>query len=685
MAGEGRPSRNRRDAIWIGADETLQEDGKGWFRVISDPTSSDLGLFEPPVNFGDATRRSQSYISTAVYGDFTGGIGIEEATEATDQARLWFGILGCDEANQVSLPPLVRAIAPPPGVSGACRPLGRIGATMYVAFGADAVGWDEVAGGWYGTVNALGKEPTNKAVRWRGFTWVPCGVNGHLKLSESSAGALTVAGAAGVGEGTGVGGDLSKSADAPTVVGFCVWSQNLYALTTAGCLAYSTRIGNGWEWAWSDAVDDFVRLDESATPKQLVTFVDRAGGQGLWAVTGRDVAIYDITSKEWVTSNMEAPPHPNFGDAAAVWRTGEDLWVAGPGLDVMKLTAAGVAVPFQGPSRDHSLPAEYCGAITDLCATPNALYALVKGDPSKDDAEQTLPDLPGDDELYVPDTGSKVALLKWTGIAWQGVWDGGAEGTTTWMTVADVSSSGGNPVDGYALWWGDADGAAYRTKLLRAYHNPKQRKLRASMEHAEYGWAVTPWFDAAMLDFRKKASHLWAVMDHATLSEYCEFSYQTGEMYRANPDAWAFVGRADAAAEFAWGFSRPGASYETGIAFDKIRFRLEMRRRPDAPRETPLLNAFVFNFLKKPFSTDTFQFNVVLPKRSYRGRTAREMLQELRDLNDSDGFLLLVHKGRTYRGAISSLSGLDAPGGSQFGGRKVTFVQIKTGTGAVGV
>jgi tripartite motif-containing protein 71 len=327
---------------------------------ISSVDRSQLGIYDRKFIVGDAQFDSDSYQSAVIYSDLSGGIGIEDSDEGADTTRFWFGVMDTRSPRMIGLPPLVSTPTPPQ--AGACRPLGVIGTQFYACFDDDAYGWNDTTGAWHATVNDLDFAPVNKPVAFDGRVWIPQGANGIRSVTETTAasGALTEA-------------NITAT---PEAAALCIWNNKLYALATDGDLWVLPQGTTTWATV-APSSGTQLRLNTSETPKNLASYFNRAGEPTLWAITDRAAYQFYETAVEWRPSNIAFPPHPDFGRSVAVWRTGEDLWIAA-GLDIVRQTTGNAIVPLaSGVSRDQGVPQEYRGTTLDICPEISSLYALV--------------------------------------------------------------------------------------------------------------------------------------------------------------------------------------------------------------------------------------------------------------------------------------------------------------------
>lgn len=336
-----------------------------WYPLFGTVDISQLGIFVRKFTVGDATADSDDYQSSLILTNFSGGIGIEDSDEGADTTRYWWGVIDSRSPNMLTLPPLVTATKPG-AASGTCYPVGVIGTQFYAVFDDDLYGWKSDNTGWHTTANDIVEPPVGKSLLFDGRVFIPQGISGHTYCTETTAATGTLTDA--------------QEAD-PKAQSFAIWNNNLYAIATDGVLWKLTQ--------GADPASDWHEVENSAgfaltlhtgeTPKTLVTYFDRQGAPTLWLVTDRSAYMFYESAVEWRQSNIQFPPHPDFGRAAKVWRTGEDLWITAAS-DVVRQTTGNAIVPLgSGISRDQGVPAEFRGTIKDLEPEISTLYALMGG------------------------------------------------------------------------------------------------------------------------------------------------------------------------------------------------------------------------------------------------------------------------------------------------------------------
>jgi hypothetical protein len=325
-------------------------------RVVDGPTSAD----------------SEQFLASWTQDDYSAGFGIEDANESTDSARYHFGIIDARRPRHLCLPPLTETIAEPSGVTGDAYPLGDVGTQFYVSWEDDIFGWNSTTDAWHSTRNTWGGSfvPVNRPVAFCGKLYVPGGAQGSFEVSELTAAT----------------GTLTLDALAINALAFglwdnCLWAidtdKHLWQLTVAGATLDGGDVANWVEKADSNSTD--IVLNTGLTPTHLFQYFNAGQEEVLWCLTrGQGAYMYDAGGEGWIKTTVAEGAHPDWGIAQAVFRDGEDLFIAAGGLDVTRFTSANVEVPLSGPSKDQGVPPEYQGTIVDLIADRSSMYALVQ-------------------------------------------------------------------------------------------------------------------------------------------------------------------------------------------------------------------------------------------------------------------------------------------------------------------
>ncbi len=645
--------------------------------LILTTRSQSLAVFVRAGNFGDPTKASDEFISVITQGNWEGGGQVDQSKEGTDVSRYYDGTIDASRPFNNALGPLVQAVKPS-GASGSAYCLGdaystvtKRPSTMYHCFGTAVRGIDPAASHdstapYYAGSASLTAEPVGVGFPYRGrgadtLLWIPLGDSGYATLSEAIAGTPIVANYAG-------------SATRPKAIAFANVDGELYCIDKDGYLWENQNDGVGWskhQRAQSEVggTKSPLIFDLAEEPRSLIRFVDKGGAYQVYLATDQGVWWLNQTAESWVKTAIEFSPNTNFGTSMAVWRPGEDLWVA-MGVDIVRLTSGNAIVPDSGLLRDHGIPVNLRGKITAMQPGLNALYIAVAGNPATGVRQAYIEDagLADDDAAYLPSNQAYPSIWAWTSRGWHRLWEDPAAG-------GDPTTMGISKIDASRLWWGSKDGYMRKMFLRTGWVNARAGREALLEEYAESSYIETSQFDMEMEGFDKQGSHITFNTIYADTGNYIDVSYRTDRV----PN-WTTLGRLDTTERTrVLAFDRDGDGWYEGETFNWIQFRLALQRDANY-RNSPILDSFSMSFMKIPKDTDAMQFTVPLPMETWGpGLTAKQIIDRLKALRVESNFLKLDINERSYRGTLTGLTTVQGTGTDYQGGITVNFVAIKTG------
>src|SRR5690606_193435 len=132
--------------------------------------------------------------------------------------------------------------------------------------------------------------------------------------------------------------------------------------------------------------------------------------------------------------------------------------------------------------------------------------------------------------------------------------------------------------------------------------------------------------------------------------------------------------------------SEGSSIFSQGLAFTRIRFRLELNRpTSDDPeeerllrRQSPVVRVFLLKFIKLPMSRSgrAFTFRVpLIMDRDYKGRGTHELAEKLIALTSGEQFVEMLHGGESYRIRVSQVRMTDMTGYDQRSVAEVSAVE----------
>lgn len=687
------PEHAEYSTIWLGTPDTASADGV--YPVSGPVRVSRLGVFDRKLTIGDATKDSDDFISSWVVSDFSGGGQVENINEGSDTTRFYDGTAETRFMNQVTPPPRMDIDA------AGGYPIGDIGSHFYAAAGENGKTLTAYFQGEATTpvaTTAMTEIPGGPGVLFQGtaatakvyIPWLLGG--GYSKAHESDATTIVVSNHPSTNtvtdDGTG----------SPSPVSFKALDLTLYCIDVNGYL-WATTDGATWKARRDEFNSGYLKIPTGETPHRLEVFYYTDNQPSIHLITNRNVYLYNSIAGRWELTNLQFPPHPDFGIASCVWRPGEDFWISA-GIDAVRMTAAGVIVPMTGLGRDDGVPWGFAGKISQFVPEASCLYAIVKPTmvdpepvfanrqfdtsvPSETPGEYTLTNPPASGIVSYLKTHRFGALYAWTGIGWHRLWELDYQaGDISWACISSV-----NEMD-YRLYIGTSLGMV-SMKLRRTFHNPKQGWQAGIDRFADKGYFETGRFDANMRGFSKLASHLTVFAENANANATITVYYRTNTTMAAyqddpiaNPNEWVLLGEVNQTGSTILNFNEVSASgyegmFARGVQFSWIQFRVVLELTDAA--DPPILEHFVFHYTKIPEDTSSFIFEVPLPEETFLGRTAQKMASDLAALIESNQFCIFKHQGKQYRVRVAGVAGSEPSGDEGGGVRQVNLIEIKQG------
>lgn len=602
------------------------------FKTVNGVQVQNLSVFQRKFVLGDYTKDSHPLLSSWVLSDLSGGHGISDLQEGADSARFRWGVVEARRPRQITLPPLVDLYAGPN--SETCYPLGDLNDKAYFAYGTAITYWDAATKAMVNTSDVL-TGIVNKPVVWRGNMYIPSGSSGYDKYD---------------------GATVTTSAS-PDVIDFLIFSESLLAIDTDGQLHQSTD-GTSWTNLGTDA-----KLPVGK-PRKLLMYFDKSGVPTPFMITDRSVWAIDLSGPSIYQTELQFPPHRDQGLGSAVWRG--DLFTS-VGMGVFRYN--GDTVSSMGLDRDHGLPSEIRGRVTDLCNEYNSMWALVEN------ANETVGSLEElwewnsfDDEFSSNLTSTRSSLHQFTSFGWHCAWESSGEyQNPTWMMVTSVD-------DEYRLWWGVGSKAA-TMQLPIDFANARALIDSGDSKFAKDGYFYTGSFDAGMGNYIKIANAVRIRARYMGSGSKIRVTYYCG--CQTNPVETTLgevTTNGDTVLYF--GGQDPTTGKNVGAPFREIELRFYLERGAD-DTTAPLMESCVLTFLKiMPGSLSwTTQVDLTAP---FMGRSPEALNAKLEELLLSNEFFTLEHQNMAYRVRLAMVSGADFTGyGDHRATRNINLLEIR--------
>lgn len=208
---------------------------------------------------------------------------------------------------------------------------------------------------------------------------------------------------------------------------------------------------------------------------------------------------------------------------------------------------------------------------------------------------------------------------------------------------------------GKELWFASASAAG--GLAVRTYQVPNADgilNVAVIANRAASGFIITPWFDGGFLDMEGTALELTLhSRDLVAANEQIEVLYQLD----GTETTWLSAGLEDIGLFTSSPIQtkRFGASAGTlgqGLSFKSIRFRITLTRRAGDTTKTPILNALLFKWVKRPNIRARYRFNIDIEQtlRIRPVNTSRQsLIDELYAFVDDNPLTPFIYTGETQR------------------------------------
>jgi hypothetical protein len=679
-------------------------------------------VFPPRATLGATDPDIDDTLTTVNFMDISGGMGVYSINPASDLGNYWWGVAECEGTDGwTAAREAILATKPADAHPGPFVPLGRIGESVYGLWGDSIHRWNPDDLTWSLRLQTIGTVVNTEGIAtFNEKMYFPLGVTGYSYVGETAPGTLgTVVQVAGQAVPTGV--PTPTTLTPPRVFAFICHLDLLWALTTKAeghaLVASMDGTANSWGWAqvYDTSRDSFIKLETSFEPKTLAVFPNAQNQESLWVAGRRGLKVYDSTTmrfRETAISNV--PPHPDFGRCCQVFRTGEALWIAGGGGDLLQYTVGGAVVPAAGPGgQREGMPGGKRGSVVSMCTDLFHLYCLVQGETELGYSGSIIEETETGDPLEVPGAVAISSVIANTGKGWHPKWETAVRGGIPTKIVVADSTKLNDKVD-YRLFWGIDDQCWSMACRLSTYSSRQaieavtRERFRSTENLPGYRESYIEWgrFNAGSIASHKLASHIAIIMEHASTSEFVEYQYYTDHDHDTNPGTgtvFRTLGRVikdagddehgDPRTVLPFGLLDSNAVpieesgeegvFSEGLGFHWIRQRLRIvSSNPTAP---PIITAMSMAYLPVPQDAATKAYTIPLPVDldPLTRQTAEQIINKLETLLSptlgEEKFLFLQDRQQIFRAYISSLSYGRVPSHDGPGSLTLTLIQIPSG------
>ena len=275
----------------------LTKDAKGAYSKVR----SSLVDYPEKQLFGDFSKDSQKYLSTAAWSDFSDGMG-RERMESRDTKRSWWSTCEQRKARRVTLPPLATQTAA--GSAAAAPLIGELGGTIMAAYGTAINSYAVDAWTSRGTLAATPTDVLNFNLDAAGTRteYLAFCYTSNYAYATSPTGAWTAASAA------------------KATVKMAYWDNKLWGISATGLLWYTFTIGG------SNEVND-AQLPLSHNDAITGLFVGRSPDgteEIIYATTKKWLWQHDFGNRRFIRTDVPLPANlaaTGISRQATIWRT----------------------------------------------------------------------------------------------------------------------------------------------------------------------------------------------------------------------------------------------------------------------------------------------------------------------------------------------------------------------------
>ena len=480
---------------------------------LSTPVRRTLtNVYAPKITIGDVTRDSEQRASSVAFNDYRGGIGWHTGLDTTTADRSWYSTCQTRYAGHLVLPRLTTSIASPG--NSKITTVETYNNQIYVTAQSNIYALDANLSTWSSTKQAMAADATDSIVaQVNKSPFLIYATNSAQGIWYSADGASFTQ----VDAGSTAGTDLNLEGGHLVPKFFAYWQDKVWMLavplnssvaTQQARLYYydTTHITTANFINWQP--DALVPV-EAGDVTALFLGRDITNSPILYINTTKGLFAHDFGNTRILETEVGFPFQPDAGKGSVKWR---DAIYFGVGTGVYKYQVGDPStLSVVGPDRDHGLPSNYSGNITDMEGSHNDLLIALDGTTGTEGA--TLFSGSGNvgSQVHggstVIETSGQSSILGWNERGWEFKWSGttAAENIVN-MHVSNAPIEATNPDSSYRLWWSSSS-QFYRQNLERNIVNPDQistfsyqTNTSSEISAGTYsGIHETPWFDACLL------------------------------------------------------------------------------------------------------------------------------------------------------------------------------------------
>ena len=368
----------------------------------------------------------------------------------------------------------------------------------------------------------------------------------------------------------------------------------LWGITSKGQLYQSSDLASdGW------TID--AKIPTFATPVTgMVVYRDSSDEPAIFVTTETGLWIHNVNDMEFLEATEGVPRSDRNGYGMAVWRS--TMYYAN-GLSVRRFRqgGGGAVIDLVGPDRDDGIPWDGDSYIAQLIPTLNVLVAVVRN------VEPNSPTPVGTSHI-----------LGYNGTGWFSIWTPSDHQVFSQVLAQQAYGQ-------YQAFISYGDRIA-QTRLSEGLVNPSV--VDTHRDYASAGALELPWYDANEIENDKVAYRIRADVQGASETEVVTLKYRLADA----PDTLHTIGRITSNGRKTFplpaGLDEDDDLYDTGLAFESLRFRIEMESAD--PAQSPDLQALVMEYDKFLEERWGFQITFDLNDRK-KAKALKESLRAARN------------------------------------------------------
>ena len=592
---------------------------------------------------GESSSSDNPHASEWNIGDIRGGVGVEIMDPTKDADRVWWGDIQTRYKDRIILPRLATATSNSP--TDTVHTLTDFKDEMYASFATEVHVYNSVSDTWGSSVRTLLNNPTDAA-------------KGLVGGTET----LAIATGSEVDYATASDSWARNTTDIKYIV---FWKDLLWGISEAGQLYYTDDLSAAW------STDALLQLPDDYIVKLLIARgPDRE--EHIYAATKVGLYVHDDINQRFVPTDLQLPFHPDAGKGTSVWR-GSIYFPAGNSIYRFQAGSDQTGVVPVGPDRDHGLPSDKRGVITEVLGTHNDLMVLLDASAASGISTPSYVTR-GVGSHHGAIIGvyrgfSQILGFDERGWEWKWLSDSNTERP---ITAGEISNS----YSQYRMWWASNQKVYYQDLPVDAV-NPLQV---TGSEYAASGTLETPWNDFNIRNQTKVALDVLVETINPSSSETVKVEYATdySESYTTLDDSDLTDGLITSSGQHK--FRIVVNSSPVGEVFRAIKFKVSLARG-STTTNTPQLIKLTLVWRSVVALLWGIAADIDVTESSPDGRSTKQQIADLKSALGSGTLIEVTYRNDTtesqnYYVDMTDLQSLEEAGGeAEVGVFRTSFVE----------